>query len=52
MFQLPTGSDGAVEGTNEEHPITLEGYKATDFDALLKVLYPTFVLPLFSSVLI
>ena len=41
MFQLPTGSDGTVEGKNAEHPIVLEGYQASHFDALLKVLYPS-----------
>ncbi|RXW13100.1 hypothetical protein EST38_g12755 [Candolleomyces aberdarensis] len=41
MFHLPTGSDGAIEGQDEDHPIVLEGYKAAHFDALLNVLYPT-----------
>ncbi|KAJ2930409.1 hypothetical protein H1R20_g6732, partial [Candolleomyces eurysporus] len=41
MFQLPAGSDGNVEGRDEEHPIVLEGYRAAHFDALLAVLYPT-----------
>ncbi|KAJ2930377.1 hypothetical protein H1R20_g6725, partial [Candolleomyces eurysporus] len=40
MFHLPTGSDGDVEGRDEEHPIMLDGYKANDFSALMKVLYP------------
>ncbi|RXW11390.1 hypothetical protein EST38_g14465, partial [Candolleomyces aberdarensis] len=41
MFHLPTGSDGRIEGQDEDHPIVLEGYKAAQFDALLNVLYPT-----------
>ena len=41
MFRLPSGSDGRVEGQDEEHPIVLEGYQAAHFHALLKVLYPT-----------
>ncbi|KAJ2924444.1 hypothetical protein H1R20_g12649, partial [Candolleomyces eurysporus] len=41
MFHLPVGSDGAVEGRDEEHPIVLEGYQAVHFDSLLNVLYPT-----------
>ena len=41
MFNLPTGDDLKVEGRDREHPIVLEGYQASDFDALLKVLYPT-----------
>ncbi|KAJ2930383.1 hypothetical protein H1R20_g6734, partial [Candolleomyces eurysporus] len=41
MFQLPAASDGTVEGRDEEHPIILEGYRAAQFYALLKILYPT-----------
>ncbi|RXW13986.1 hypothetical protein EST38_g11868 [Candolleomyces aberdarensis] len=41
MFHLPSGSEGRVDGQDEEHPIVLEGYQATHFDALLKILYPT-----------
>ncbi|RXW13998.1 hypothetical protein EST38_g11855 [Candolleomyces aberdarensis] len=40
MFHLPTGSNGDVEGRDEEHPIMLDGYKANDFSALMRVLYP------------
>ena len=43
MFNLPAGSDGTIEGRDEEHPIVLEGYKAVHFDSLLKILYPTSV---------
>ncbi|RXW16738.1 hypothetical protein EST38_g9117 [Candolleomyces aberdarensis] len=38
MFGLPQG--GSVEGNDEERPIVLEGYKAADFGALVKLLYP------------
>ncbi|RXW18432.1 hypothetical protein EST38_g7424 [Candolleomyces aberdarensis] len=41
MFDLPTGEDQRVEGRDREHPIVLEEYQASDFDALLRVLYPT-----------
>jgi hypothetical protein len=41
MFNLPASDDQQVEGRDREHPIVLEGYKASDFDALLKILYPT-----------
>jgi hypothetical protein len=41
MFHLPTAEDQRVEGTHKEHPIVLESYDASDFDALLRVLYPT-----------
>jgi hypothetical protein len=41
MFHLPAGSDGNVEGRDEDHPIVLEGYQAAHFEALLKVLCPT-----------
>jgi hypothetical protein len=41
MFVVGDSSNG--EGTSEDNPITLEGYKADDFEALLKVLYPTWV---------
>ncbi|KAF5341054.1 hypothetical protein D9611_006151 [Ephemerocybe angulata] len=41
MFQLVPG-DGheSVEGGSDDNPIVLEGYKADDFIALLKALYP------------
>ncbi|RXW18431.1 hypothetical protein EST38_g7425 [Candolleomyces aberdarensis] len=41
MFDLPTGDDQTVDGGEKEHPIVLEGYQACDFDALLRILYPT-----------
>ena len=41
MFHLPQVEDKTdVEGRDKEHPIILEGYKAADFAALIKVLYP------------
>jgi hypothetical protein len=40
MFQLPKKySGGSEEGASPEHPIILEGIAASDFEALLKVLY-------------
>ncbi|KAJ2924434.1 hypothetical protein H1R20_g12651, partial [Candolleomyces eurysporus] len=41
MFHLPAGGDETAEGRDEGHPIVLESYKAADFNALLKVIYPT-----------
>jgi hypothetical protein len=41
MFQLPTSENQRVEGRDKEHPIMLEGYQACDFNALLRILYPT-----------
>ena len=41
LFHLPAGSDVTVEGLDKDHPIVLEGYQASHFHALLKVLYPT-----------
>ena len=43
MFLLPSGPAAPVEGQNALRPIVLEGYKAADFAALLKVMYPTYV---------
>lgn len=41
MFRLPSGeAGGEFEGRSEDNPIVLEGYRAADFDALLRVLYP------------
>ncbi|KAJ2912935.1 hypothetical protein MD484_g7493, partial [Candolleomyces efflorescens] len=41
MFCLPAGRGETVEGRDEDHPVVLEGYQASHFHALLKVLYPT-----------
>jgi hypothetical protein len=42
MFSLPVGGEPEnAEGRSDEHPIILEGYKAADFQALLKIIYPT-----------
>ncbi|TFK23376.1 hypothetical protein FA15DRAFT_467400 [Coprinopsis marcescibilis] len=39
MYLLP--SNEGVDGRDESHPITLEGYLKADFSSLLKVMYPT-----------
>ncbi|CAE6451058.1 unnamed protein product [Rhizoctonia solani] len=40
MFKVPKAKDGEPEeGSSLEHPIIMEGVKATDFEALLEVLY-------------
>ena len=41
MFGMPAGEDGKTEGLSKEHPIVLEGYLKADFDAVLKVMFPT-----------
>lgn len=42
MFHLPSREEGnQVEGKSDGNPIMLEGYQAVDFDALLRVLYPS-----------
>ncbi|RXW14603.1 hypothetical protein EST38_g11254 [Candolleomyces aberdarensis] len=41
MFLLPLAGDvKSVEGKDKEHPIALESYRAADFKALVKLLYP------------
>ncbi|KAJ1305367.1 hypothetical protein OPQ81_000382 [Rhizoctonia solani] len=40
MLKVPKAKEGEVEeGSSPEHPIIMEGVKASDFVALLKVLY-------------
>ncbi|KAJ3523532.1 hypothetical protein NMY22_g11398 [Coprinellus aureogranulatus] len=39
LFLLP-GVNGESEGQTNDHPIVLESYKACDFDALMRVVYP------------
>ncbi|KAG8723073.1 hypothetical protein FRC11_002565, partial [Ceratobasidium sp. 423] len=40
MFKVPKAKDGEPEeGSSLEHPIKMEGVKASDFEALLEVLY-------------
>lgn len=42
MFNMPKEeSDEPEEGSSPEHPIVMEGVKASDFEALLTVLYAT-----------
>jgi hypothetical protein len=42
LLQVEGGTDGVdEEGRTKAHPIDLEGYKAADFAALVKVLYPS-----------
>ena len=44
MFSLPSGDGAAtVEGQADDNPINLDGYKPEDFEALLRLLYPTYV---------
>ena len=54
MFHIPqAGEATSLEGKDEAHPITLDGYQAADFRALAKVLYPayveSFILPVTAS---
>ncbi|CAE6399205.1 hypothetical protein ACGC1H_005954 [Rhizoctonia solani] len=39
MFKIPNVEGGEQEGSSPEHPIIMEGVKADDFVALLKMLY-------------
>ncbi|CAE6527464.1 unnamed protein product [Rhizoctonia solani] len=39
MFKMPKPEGGEPEGSSPEHPIKLEGVSASDFAALLRVLY-------------
>lgn len=42
MLLLPNDDGDHKEwGRTEDNPIVLEGYKASDFEALLRVLYPS-----------
>lgn len=41
MLSIPQGTaTGAVEGSDDEHPLVLSSYLAQDFEQLLKVLIP------------
>jgi hypothetical protein len=42
MFKLPKSADSA-EGTCKEHPVKLEGIRKSDFEQLLRVMFPTYV---------
>ncbi|KAF5341244.1 hypothetical protein D9611_006149 [Ephemerocybe angulata] len=41
LVPRPVGDEQSAEGGSDSNPIVLEGYKADDFKALLKVLYPS-----------
>jgi hypothetical protein len=43
MFSVPQAENEAVEGSDDEHPLVLEGYLAHDFKQLLRVLLPLYV---------
>lgn len=41
MFSVPPSVDGnGQEGANESYPITLEGYKSSDFERLATLISP------------
>jgi hypothetical protein len=40
MFSIPQFASGVVEGSDDEHPLVLEGHLAQDFKQLLRVLLP------------
>lgn len=40
MYTLPAGRDTAADGSSAEHPLVLEGFKASDMEAFLSVMYP------------
>jgi hypothetical protein len=41
IFNLPNSADSA-EGTCREHPLKLEGIKKSDFEQLLRVMFPAY----------
>lgn len=43
MFTLPPPNNDGPEGEVEDNPILLEGFKATDFERFLSILYPLYV---------
>jgi len=45
MFLLPSGPGMRSEGQDRDNPIVLEGYKKEEFTCLLKVMYPTSLIP-------
>jgi hypothetical protein len=41
MLSMPQAADGSpVEGSDDDHPLHLQGYLASDFEQLLRVLWP------------
>jgi hypothetical protein len=40
MFRVPPPGDVAVDGSDNDHPLHLEGYLADDFRQLLRVILP------------
>jgi hypothetical protein len=43
MFQIPPPQGTTVEGSDDDHPLVLEGYLVHEFRALLQVLFPLYV---------
>lgn len=41
MFSVPPPEDVAVDGSDVEHPLRLDGYLANDFRQFLRVVLPT-----------
>jgi hypothetical protein len=40
-MSMPQAADGSpVEGSDDDHPLHLQGYLASDFEQLLRVLWP------------
>jgi hypothetical protein len=40
MFSVPPPPDAVVDGSDDDHPVRLDGYLADDFEQLLRVLLP------------
>ncbi|KAK0486319.1 hypothetical protein IW261DRAFT_791366 [Armillaria novae-zelandiae] len=38
MFSLPQGGSSPVDGSDDEHPLVLQGIKSVDFESLLKAI--------------
>jgi hypothetical protein len=40
MFSITQGPDSVEDGTDDEHPLRLDGYQALDFERLMMFLLP------------
>jgi hypothetical protein len=43
MLSVPQGDGGTIEGTDDDHPLILPSYLASDFEQLMKVLLSPYV---------
>jgi hypothetical protein len=40
MFRIPAPDNAVVEGSDDDHPLHLEGYLSEDFRQLLRIVLP------------